>query len=135
MAFVDGQSGGIVKSGRVPSFVKVIGAVSLGDALGYSGGWKRALATVATAIQMRCIAGEDGVDGQEVLAYFEQADVEGRFTGATAGGAVYVAEGTSNGMYTQTAPTTTGDCNKIVGYAITATKLHIEPPLNSDTIA
>ena len=135
MAYADAQASAVIVSGKVPATVKAVGAVTKGDALGFSGGWKRALATVGTAIQMRCIAAEDGVDGQEINVYFEQATMEGRISGATAGGALYVAEGTSNGMYTQTAPTTTGDANTIVGYALTATKVVLTPNANVDTIA
>jgi hypothetical protein len=85
---------------------------------------------------MRCVAAEDGVDGQEITAYFDDVIIEGdRFSGATAGGAIYVAEGTSNGMYTQTAPSTSLDSTKIVGYALTATKLILSPQMNVDSVA
>jgi len=135
MAFADAQSGGIIVFGRSPATVKIVGAVSKGDAIGNSGGWKRALATAGGVIQCRAVAGEDGVDGQEITAYFSDTIIEGRFSGATAGGALYVAEGTSNGMYTQTAPSTSTDANTIVGYAITATKGIVSPNMNVDSVA
>ena len=135
MAFADAQASAVIVSGKVPATVKAVGAVTKGDALGFSGGWKRALATTGSVVQMRCVAAEDGVDGQDVSVYFEQAVLEGRLSGMTAGGALYVAEGTSNGMYTQTAPTTTGDANTIVGYALTTTKAVITPNANVDSVA
>ena len=136
MAFADSQSGAIITHGEVLATIKLAGAVVKGDAVGFSGGWKQALATVGTGlVQMRCVAGEDGVTGQEITAYFGDVELADRVTGATVGGAVYVAEGTSVGMYTQTAPTTTGDSNKIVGYAVTATRLHVMPHANVDSVA
>ncbi len=136
MAFADAQTGGLIIFGQTPKTVKIVGAVAKGDILGYSGGWKRALATVAGVIQGRAVAGEDGADGQDILAYDGFVIIGGdRFSGATTGGAVYVAEGTSNGMYTQTAPITTGDANKILGYAVSATVLCVNPLTNNDSIA
>jgi len=136
MAFADAQAGAQVFHGESPASIVLAGTVEKGDALGYSGGWKRALATVGTAIQQRCTAGEDGVSGQTITAYFGLCIVGGdRFSGGTAGSSVYVAEGTSNGMYTETAPTTTGDCNKIVGIVYDATTLHLYPFRNNDSVA
>jgi len=136
MAFADGQTSATIFYGESPASIKLAGTVVKGDAIGYSGGWKRALATVGTAIQMRCVAGEDGVSGQTITAYFGFCIVGGdRFSGGTAGSSVYVAESTSNGMYTETAPSTTGDCTKIVGIVFDATTLHLYPFKNNDSIA
>lgn len=136
MAFADAQTGAVIFSGETPALILLAGAVSRGDAVGFSGGWKRALATTGSIVQMRCVAAEDGVTGQYITAYFGDTEAGGdRFSGATVGGAVYVAEGTSNGMYTQTAPSTSGDSTKIVGYAVSATRLHIAPHINVDSTA
>ncbi len=136
MAFADAQSGAVIHHGESPAPILLAGAVTKGDAVGYSGGWKRALATAGGVIQMRCVAAEDGDIGQTIIAYFGDVDIGGsRFSGATVGGAVYVAEGTSNGMYTQTAPSTTSDSTKIVGYATAATRLQLTPLANVDTTA
>jgi len=135
MAFTDAQANAEILEGDGESTAELAGTVVRGDILGYSSGWVRALATVATAIQARCVAAEDGVSGQRIKVYFVWAVIGGRITGATVGGAVYVAEGTSNGMYTQTAPTTTGDCNKIIGYAITPTIISVRPLDITDSIA
>jgi hypothetical protein len=136
MAFADAQSGSVVFNGESPTVIKLAGVVTKGDAVGYSAGWKRALATAASVVQMRLVAGEDGVIGHDIIAYVGHVELGGtRFSGATIGGAVYVAEGTSNGMYTQTAPTTTADSNKIVGYAVAADRLHLFGSMNVDTIA
>src|SRR3972149_8388821 len=81
-----------------------------GDCIGYATGWKRALATVATAIQTKLIALESGVSG-DVIEVCETALISG-FTGGTPGGLVYNEEGGGvGGGYTETAPPTTGDGN------------------------
>ncbi len=136
MALTDAQSGAIIFHGESPASIKLVGAVNKGDAIGFSGGWKQALATTASVVQMRCIAAEDGAVGQTITAYFGDTEIGGdRFSGSTVGGAIYVAEGSSNGKYTQTAPSTAGDSTKIVGYAISTTKLLISPQMNVDSTA
>jgi hypothetical protein len=135
MAFADAQTGGQIVEADGTAIVTLAGIVSRGDILGYSSGWKRALATVGGVIHGRCIASEDGVAGQRIPAHFDFAIMSGRISGATAGGALYVAEGTASGQYTQTAPSTTGDANKIVGYAITPTLAILIPSSNNDSIA
>lgn len=96
-----------------------------GDALGYSSGWMRALATVATAIDAELIALEGGVGGDEIEVAVSA--VLGGFTGGTAGGSVYQAEGTASGEYTETAPATTGDVNTIIGVILSATEILLFP--------
>ena len=136
MAFVDAQANAIIKKGISPAIIKLAGTVTKGDAVGYSSGWKRALATAGSVVQMRCVAGEDGVTGQEITAYFGNVIFTGsRFSGATVGGALYVAEGSDNGKYTQTAPTTATDSNKVVGYATSATEAVLTPQANVDSVA
>ena len=61
----------------------------------------------------------EGKNGEEVPV--SASPVIGGYSGATAGGYVYVAEGTDNGEITQTAPSTSGDANTIIGMAISAT--------------
>ena len=96
-------------------------ACKRGDVLGYSSGWKRALATTGTAIQGRLVALQDGAVG-DVIPVSPNPVVSG-YTGATAGNYVYVAEGSDNGQITETAPDTTGDCDTIIGIALSATKV------------
>jgi len=96
-------------------------ACTRGDVLGYSSGWKLALATVGTAIQGRLVALQDGAVGG-VIAVSPNPVVSG-YTGATPGGYVYVAEGTDSGQITQTAPDTQGDCDVIIGIALSATQV------------
>jgi len=135
MAFVDAGTAATVFEGEGEGTIVLSGTVVKGDILGYSSGWKQALATVATAIQGRCVASEAGVDGQRIIVYFDRVVLGGsRFSGATVGGAVYVEEGTNNGMYTQTLPTTTGDCTKIIGYAVSPTVLVITPSYIIDSV-
>jgi hypothetical protein len=124
MAFSDpGQDRQIVSSGMGPEAptITLAEAVKRGDILGYSSGWKKALATVGTAIQGKLVALADGASGA-VIPVSPRA-VVGGYSGATPGGYVYVAEGTSNGQVTQTAPTDTGDCNTIIGIALSATEI------------
>lgn len=124
MAFADpGQDRVIVDSGvgPYPPTVTLAGTVKRGDVLGYSSGWKRALATAGGVIQGRLIALADGVSG-DVIPVSPRAVVSG-YTGATAGNPIYVAEGTSNGQVTETAPTTQADANTIVGVALSATTI------------
>ena len=92
-----------------------------GDILGYSSGWKRALATAGSVIQGRLVALADGGNG-DVIPVAHVA-VVGGYSGATAGNPVYVDESTNNGMVTQTAPSTSGDANTIIGIALSATEI------------
>ena len=136
MAFADGQSAGKIDYGEDGQLIELAGTVKIGDAVGWSSGWVRALATTGTAIQMRCVAGEDGASGQKIRAYFGKTLLNGsRLSGGTAGSALYVAEGTDNGEYTETAPTTTGDCDTVVGYMISATEAVLIPNRNTDSVA
>ena len=124
MAFSDpGVGRTILDSGRgtEPQTVVLAEACKAGDVLGYSSGWKRALATTGTAIQGRLVALQDGAIG-DVIPVSPNPVVSG-YTGATAGNYVYVAESTDNGQITETAPSTTGDCDTIIGIALSATKV------------
>ncbi len=124
MAFSDlGKGRIILDSGRgtQPEKVTMAEAVKCGDVLGYSSGWKRALATTGSVIQGRLIALADGKSGEDVPV--SANPVVGGYTGATLGGYVYVDEGSNNGRITQTAPSTGGDANTIIGIALSATKV------------
>ena len=122
MAFTDPGTGRVVlDSGRgtEPGKVTLAEDCKCGDVLGYSSGWKRALATTGSVIQGRVVALADGSSGESVPV--SDSPVLGGYSGATAGGYVYVAEGADNGEITQTAPTTSGDANTIAGIALSAT--------------
>lgn len=136
MAFADAQDNALLMYGESEARILLAGTVVKGDAVGYSGGWKRALATTGSVVQMRCVASEAGESGQEITAYFGYVTMKGaRLSGGTAGASLYVAEGTSNGMYTETAPTTTGDATKVVGEMLTATEAILYPHKNDDSVA
>ena len=92
-----------------------------GDVLGYSSGWKLALATVGTAIQGRLVALQDGAIG-DVIPVSPNPVVSG-YTGATPGALIYVAEGADSGQVTETQPTTAGDICNPIGIALSATKV------------
>ena len=123
MPFSDPVKRNILNSnvGPLAPMVTLAEACQRGDVLGYSSGWKRALATVGTAIQGRLVALQGGAIGDKVPV--SQNPVVGGYTGATPGGYVYVAEGTDNGQVTQTAPSDTGDCDTIIGIALSATEI------------
>ena len=124
MAFSDPGKGRVVlDSGRgtEPGKVTLAGDCSCGDVLGYDSGWKRALATTGSVIQGRLVALVDGKNGEEVPVSANPV-IDG-YSEATPGGYVYVAEGSNNGQITQTAPSTSGDANTIIGVALSATKV------------
>jgi hypothetical protein len=124
MAFSDPGTGRvIVDSGRgtEPEEVTLAEDCKCGDVLGYSSGWKRTLATTGSVIQGRLVALAGGKNGEEVPV--SANPVVGSYSGATAGGYIYVAEGTDYGKITQTAPSTGGDANTIIGVALSATKV------------
>ena len=124
MAFSDPGTGRvIVDSGRgtEPEKVTLAEDCKCGDVLGYSSGWKRALATTGSVIQGRLVALADGKSGGEVPV--SANPVVGGYSGATPGGYAYVAEGSDYGKITQTAPSTGGDANIIIGVALSATKV------------
>jgi len=136
MAFADAQANGVILYGEGEAQIVLAGIVKLGDAIGYSGGWKRASATAGAVIQLRCTAGEDGVSGQTIVVYFGKTLIGGtRFSGATDRGSLYVAESTDYGKYTQTAPSTSTDATTIVGVAVGATQALITPSFNVDSVA
>jgi len=131
MAFSDPGNGRIIEQGEGLVRITLAEDVKAGDILGYSSGWKRALATVGTAIQGRLVAGEDGANGDAITAY--RRAVVGGYSGGTAGNPVYVAEGTDNGQVTETKPTTSGDCDTIIGYVVSATVVALEPGSRADS--
>ena len=133
MAFSDPGKGRIIEQGEGLVKITLAEACKAGDVLGYSSGWKRALATVGTAIQGRLVAGEDGASGDVVTAY-RRAVVSG-YSDGTPGNAVYVAEGTDYGKITETKPTTSSDCDTIIGYMVSATVAALEPGSRADSTA
>lgn len=131
MVFADPGTGRIIEQGEGLVKITLAEDCKAGDILGYSSGWKRALATVGTAIQGRLVAGEDGASGDEITAY--RRAVVNDYSGGTAGSAVYVAEGTDYGEITETKPTTQGDCDTIIGYMVSATVAALEPGSMADS--
>ena len=124
MAFSDpGKGRTILDSGRgtEPEKVTLAEDCKAGDVLGYSSGWKRALATTGSVIQGRLVALRSGASGEEVPV--SANPVVGGYSGATPGNYAYVAEGSNNGQITESAPSDSGDANTIIGIALTATKI------------
>ena len=133
MAFSDPGTGRIIEQGEGLVKITLAEDCKAGDILGYSSGWKKALATVGTAIQSRLVAGEDGANGDVITAY--RRAVVGNYSGGTTGNAAYVAEGTDYGKITETQPTTSGDCDTIIGYVVSATVVALEPGSRADSTA
>ena len=124
MAFADPGKGRKIQNSNVgpqAPMVTLAEACTRGDVLGYDSGWKLALATTGTAIQGRLVALADGAVGDKIPV--SPNPVVSGYTGATPGGYVYVAEGSDSGQITDTAPSTTGDCNTIIGLALSATEV------------
>lgn len=112
--------------------ITLAGTVIAGDALGFSTGWKRALATVGTAIDTELVALEDGISG-DVIEAAACAELGG-FSSATPGNPLYQAEGTKNGEYTETEPTDTNDVNTIIGRILSATTILVKPSVRAGTV-
>ena len=135
MAFVDAQTAATIIFGTEPSTILLKDTVIVGDILGQSDGWKRALATTGGVIQGRCIAAEPGGTGDKIRAYFGYVIMTGRFTGGTKDAALYVDEGTDDGKFTETAPTDTGDADKKVGAVLDALTIIAFPTRDDDSVA
>ena len=88
MALTDAQSGALILDGSIPVEVTLAGTVAKGDLIGYSTGWKRALATAGSVVQGKAVAGMDGKTGDKIVAYFGKTRIGGRLTAMTAGSAV-----------------------------------------------
>ena len=134
MALTDAQSGALILDGSIPVEVTLAGTVAKGDLIGYSTGWKRALATAGSVVQGKAVAGMDGKTGDKIVAYFGKTRIGGRLSAMTAGSAVYGEEGSGNGKYTETIPTTQNDSTKQVGVSISATEAVIDPNAEADTV-
>lgn len=127
MALTDAQSNATILQAIMPMEITLAGTVTKGDLIGYSAGWKRALATVGTAIHARLVALEDGVSADVITAAPAAVIGGGRFTAATPGGRAYLEEGTGFGKYTETAPSTVGDIPYPIGLILDATTIVVSP--------
>ena len=108
----------IISPGPACPSVTVAEAVKEGDILGYSSGWKRALATVGSVINPQLVALKDTPSGGQ-CPVANDAVVTG-YSGGTPGGLIYLAEGANYGQVTDTAPSTTGDVKTVIGVLLDA---------------
>lgn len=134
MAYADTQSGALILDSSMPKEITLAEGCAKGDLLGYSSGWKRALSTAGGVIQAKAVAAMPGKTGDKVVAYFGKVRMGGRITGMTIGNPLYAAEGTDYGKYTDTAPVTSGDSTKVVGYAIATDEAIIDPNAQLDSV-
>jgi len=123
MAFADPQVGRSVICGPGPAAatVTLAGTVAEGDIIGYSNGWKRALANAGGVIQGQLVALKSGVSG-DVIPVATHCVVKG-YTGGTPGGLIYVAEGTDAGKVTDIIPATQADALTVIGVLLSATEI------------
>jgi hypothetical protein len=135
MAFADAQTGGTILDHSIKGTVTLGESCVRGDLLGYSSGWKRALATTGSVIQAKAVALMDGKSNDVIAVAFGKVRLGGRLSGMTIGNPLYAAEGTAYGQYTDSAPATGGDANKIIGYATSATEATIDPQMRADSTA
>lgn len=135
MAFSDPAKGRQVQwsPGPAAPAIALAAACKEGDILGYSSGWKPALATVGSVIQGRLVALKGGSSG-DTIPVSHTAVVKG-YSGATPGNPIYVAEGSSNGQVTETAPSTSGDANTIIGIVLAADTILFFLNSRADTTA
>lgn len=126
MAFADAGGVDLVVQEIGPR-IKVLMSddVKRGDVIGYSAGWKRALATVGAVVHARYVALDTVLSGSAAEVAREAVLQGARFSGATIDGIVYVEEAATPGKYTQTKPSTSGDVETPIGRALAADRLHI----------
>ncbi|OBW61998.1 hypothetical protein [Dehalococcoides mccartyi] len=134
MAFADSGVRTIVNSGKgsTPPKITLAGACKVGDVLGYSSGWKPALATAGSVIQGRLVALRDGAVGDEIPV--SPCPVVDGYTGGTPGNPVYVAEGANSGCITETIPDTASDATTQVGMMLSATQCQFNVGGRADSV-
>lgn len=137
MALTDAGGADVVIEEIGPRFIVTLaGTVNRGDIVGYSSGWKRAIATTGGVIQGRYVALESGSSGESIQVSRVAVLVGDRFAGGTPNAPLYVAEGSGNdGEYTETAPSTTGDANTPIGVILAANRLHVFAQVRLDSVA
>ena len=99
------------------------GAVSQGDLIGYSSGWKRADADAATNIYAQYIAMQSGITGDKIKACKKVLlfDEDAPWTANTA----QYLSGTAGSM-TETRPATDGDMIQIIGRSLDTTRCLVD---------
>ena len=123
MAFADPGIGRHVICGPGPAAatVTLAAACEEGDVLGYSAGWKLALATAASVIGGQLVALKKGAIG-DVIPVATVCVVTG-YTDGTPGGLIYVAEGAASGDVTDAIPTTQADNITVIGVLLNDTTI------------
>jgi hypothetical protein len=105
-------------------------AVKYGDLLGVSATGTVAPVDSDDAEHGRLIAAASGATGEYIPCYW-MAVIDG-FTGGTEAGAVYPSA--TPGAYTETADTTAGDSNEIIGYILSETMIMVMPSVRADSV-
>ena len=123
----------VILEGVCPCKVTLAEACTVGALLGYSSGWKLALATVGSVIEPILVAGAPGAIGDVITAY-PMALIEDLDAPFVAGTTYYCGE-TGNGgagEVTATAPSTQNDLVARVGKALSTTQLMLDLFWGSD---
>jgi len=136
MALTDNTTGGRIVDGLHNAIrITLADTVEVGDMLGYSSGWVRALGTSPNEVDPLLVAGQAGVSGDVIEAY-SMAKIGG-LTGMTAGGYVYLALAALKGEVSEDISTTSGDTNVVVGFSLSTTEWLAMPAMmgviNTDT--
>lgn len=121
---------------RFPKFAATAVALAVGDlvTLNSSSQWLKANAAVGTVtvaigvVTKSCLAS----GYPEVCRW---AYITGYTTSLTKGGQMFLDEGANAGLSKQSGPSTTGDLDQVVGWALTATDVWLEPKVVAKTTA
>ncbi len=103
---------------RIP--ITLAASVKAGDLLGYSSGWKQAIASSSAPIAAELVALECGASGETIMA--ARRAYVGDVSGGTAGAEVFLSS-TAGGY----ASSPNGSVRQVVGVMATATTMLIDP--------
>ena len=124
----------VIEEGILPCKVTLAAACTVGQLLGYSTGWKLALATAAGVIEPELIAGQPGAIGDVITAYRGAViyDADAPYTA----GAIQWCGETGNGgagETTETMPATQNDLDARLGVALDTSHVSLFLPFGGNT--
>ncbi len=122
MSFTDTAADRIILEGNRPVKIALSGAVSRGDLVGYSSGWKAADMNSSPKVYPELVAGETAASGETITAYREAVIDFGSSCTATAGDRVFASS--TAGGYDGSA---SNDQGQAVGEMTTAQIAFVNP--------